>query len=39
MFECHGNFKEVCTINNLPHNALRTSHNANGKKYTPQVFQ
>lgn len=32
MFECHGNFKEICTENNLPHNALRNSYSNNNRK-------
>jgi group I intron endonuclease len=29
-YECNGNFKKVCIENNLPHNALRKSHNSKG---------
>jgi len=31
-FECIGNFKKICDEYNLPHNALRKSHVANGEK-------
>lgn len=32
MFECKGNFKQVCDENKLPHNSLRKSHTNNGER-------
>lgn len=29
-FICDGNFKEICKVNNLPHNALRKSYSSGG---------
>ena len=33
MFECFGNFKQICQENNLPENALRRSSRENKKVY------
>lgn len=32
MFECHGNFKQICEYNNLPTSSLSNSYRNNGKK-------
>lgn len=32
MFECHGNFKEICTENNMPFKSLSNSYRNNSRK-------